>query len=151
MSFVLDSQMPLIDKNSRKFEWTKTHEGIRDSEDSIPCFQRYDLKLDYIRRLGTWISPRISISYFIDQVDKPFLNQTSINMSIRSGRSIIRSSDLNLTHQYQNDPEYLRSLREYTRRPPRQQRWIYEGPDPLTDWDALPEGWNDQEPDLDPL
>lgn len=35
-------------------------------------------------------------------------------------------------------------------KPPRQERWVHRGNEPLLDPNALPKGWNMDEPDLDP-
>ncbi|KAJ5290890.1 hypothetical protein N7478_000141 [Penicillium angulare] len=58
-------------------------------------------------------------------------------------------ADMDLNRTYANDPEYRVPAVEPEARPPRQQRWTQVGR-PLTDRTQLPEGWNTDEPDLDP-
>ncbi|KAJ5716165.1 hypothetical protein N7493_008076, partial [Penicillium malachiteum] len=67
-------------------------------------------------------------------------------------RPQVKINDLDLGKSYVNDLNLEYSIKSAgsRERSNRQPRWIHNGREPLTDYSKLPEGWNMNEPDLDP-
>ncbi|KAJ5720423.1 uncharacterized protein N7483_008357 [Penicillium malachiteum] len=67
-------------------------------------------------------------------------------------RPQINIDDLDLTRSYVNDSNLKYSIKSGSSRglSRRQPRWTRNGKEPLTDCSKFPEGWNMNEPDLDP-
>ncbi|KAJ5627021.1 hypothetical protein N7528_004448 [Penicillium herquei] len=67
-------------------------------------------------------------------------------------RPQIDIQNLDLSRSYVNDSNLRYSIKSAgsRRRSNRQPRWTHNSGEPLTDYSKLPEGWNMNEPDLDP-